>query len=68
MAGYPGQFGNVLITKESLDKFVNTLEGRPVIIQHQTVTNENGEVVTSEPLTDENGDFIEEITEENSEE
>ena len=41
MAGYPGQFGNVLITKESLDKFVKTLEGRPVIIQHQTVTNEN---------------------------
>ena len=41
VAGYPGQFGNVLITKESLDKFVKTLETRPVIIQHQTVTDEN---------------------------
>ena len=41
LAGYPQQYGNVLITKESLDKFVNTLEGKPVIINHQEVTTNN---------------------------
>lgn len=41
LAGYPQQYGNVLITKESLDKFVNTLEGKPVIINHQEVTTKN---------------------------
>lgn len=41
LAGYPQQYGNVLITKESLDKFVNTLEGKPVIINHQEVTANN---------------------------
>ena len=31
----------VLIKKESLDKFVDTLVGRPVVIRHQEVTNDN---------------------------
>lgn len=41
IAGYPGQFGNVLIKKESFDKFINTLEGAPVIINHKDLTEEN---------------------------
>ena len=41
MAGYPGQFGNVLIKKESFDKFINTMVGVPVIINHKDITAKN---------------------------
>ena len=41
VAGYPGQFGNVLIKKESFDKFINTMVGVPVIINHKDITAEN---------------------------
>ena len=41
VAGYPGQFGNVLITKESFDKFINTMVGVPVIINHKDITAKN---------------------------
>lgn len=41
VAGYPGQFGNVLITKESLDKFINTMVGVPVIINHKDLNTDN---------------------------
>lgn len=35
LAGYPGQFGNALIKKENLDKFVYTLRNKPVTINHK---------------------------------
>lgn len=35
LAGYPGQFGNALIQKETLDRFVHTLRNKPVIIGHK---------------------------------
>jgi len=35
LAGYPGQFGNALIKKENLDKFVWTLRSKPVTINHK---------------------------------
>ena len=41
VAGYPGQFGNVLIKKESFDKFINTMIGVPVIINHKDITDQN---------------------------
>ena len=41
VAGYPGQFGNVLIKKESFDKFINTMVGVPVIINHKDITTKN---------------------------
>ena len=41
MAGYPGQFGNVLIKKESFDKFINTMVGVPVIINHKDINKDN---------------------------
>ena len=41
IAGYPNQFGNVLITKESLDKFIKTMVGVPVIINHKDLSTEN---------------------------
>ena len=41
VAGYPGQFGNVLIKKESFDKFINTMIGVPVIINHKDITDKN---------------------------
>lgn len=41
VAGYPGQFGNVLITKESLDKFIDTMVGVPVIVNHKSLDNNN---------------------------
>ena len=41
IAGYPGQFGNVLIKKESFDKFINTMVGVPVIINHKDITAKN---------------------------
>lgn len=33
--------GDVLITKETLDKFINTMVGCPVIINHQDITDNN---------------------------
>lgn len=39
VAGYPEQFGNVLIKKESFDKFINTMVGVPVIIRHKDFKN-----------------------------
>lgn len=44
IAGYPKQFGNVLITKETLDKFVNTLVDKPVIINHKDEIKKEDEV------------------------
>ena len=41
VAGYPGQFGNVLIKKESFDRFINTMVGVPVIINHKDITADN---------------------------
>lgn len=43
MAGYPGQFGNVLIKKESFDKFINTMVGVPVIINHKDLSKDNAD-------------------------
>ena len=37
------QFGDVLITKETLDKFINTMIGCPVIIKHKDITDENAD-------------------------
>ena len=36
-------FGDVLITKETLDKFINTMVGCPVIIQHKDITDSNAD-------------------------
>ena len=35
------EFGDVLITKETLDKFINTMIGCPVIIQHKDIDDQN---------------------------
>ena len=43
VAGYPGQFGNVLIKKESFDKFINTMVGVPVIINHKDINKDNAD-------------------------
>lgn len=43
MAGYPGQFGTVLVKKETLDKSLKTIEGAPVIINHTDVTVDNAD-------------------------
>lgn len=43
MAGYPGQYGNVLVRKETLDKSLNTIIGAPVIITHKDVTVDNAD-------------------------
>lgn len=37
------QFGDVLITKETLDKFIHTLIGCPVIIKHKDITDKNAD-------------------------
>ena len=37
------QFGDVLITKETLNKFINTMVGCPVIIKHKDITDENAD-------------------------
>ena len=37
------EFGDVLITKETLDKFIHTMIGCPVIIKHQDITEENAD-------------------------
>jgi hypothetical protein len=47
LAGYPGQFGNALIKKENLDRFVHTLRNKPVTINHKdkiTEEDKKGEV------------------------
>jgi hypothetical protein len=47
LAGYPGQFGNALIKKENLDRFVHTLRNKPVTINHRdkiTEEDKKGEV------------------------
>ena len=38
---YYKEFGDVLITKETLDKFIDTMVGCPVIINHKDITNDN---------------------------
>lgn len=37
------EYGDILITKETLDKFIGTMVGCPVIINHKQVTDENVE-------------------------
>ena len=37
------QFGDVLITKETLDKFIHTMVGCPVIIKHKDITDKNAD-------------------------
>ena len=37
------QFGDVLITKETLNKFINTMVGCPVIIKHKDITDKNAD-------------------------
>lgn len=37
------QFGDVLITKETLDKFIQTMVGCPVIIKHKDITDQNAD-------------------------
>ena len=41
IAEYKGTFGKVLITKETLDRFIKTMIGAPVIIKHKDITKEN---------------------------
>lgn len=41
IAEYKDTFGKVLITKETLDKFINTMVGVPIIIKHKDITSEN---------------------------
>ena len=52
IAGYPGQFGNALIRKETLDKFINTMIGVPVIINHQDVSKENADEIRRGVVSD----------------
>ena len=37
------EFGDVLITKETLDGFINTMVGCPVIIQHKDIDDKNAD-------------------------
>ena len=37
------EFGDVLITKETLDSFIHTMIGCPVIIQHKDIDDENAD-------------------------
>ena len=57
VAGYPGQFGNVLITKENLDKFIDTMVGVPVRIKHgdNTTNDDRVGVVNSVWFDDKDG-------------
>lgn len=41
IAEYKGTFGKILITKETLDSFIMTMVGCPVIIKHKDITDEN---------------------------
>lgn len=43
LAGYPDQFGNVLIQKETFDKFINSMVGVPVVIRHKDLTQNNAD-------------------------
>ncbi len=45
LAGYPGQYGNVLVKKETLDECLNSIIGAPVIIEHQDITVDNADDV-----------------------
>lgn len=40
---YYRDFGDVLITKETLDKFINTMVGCPVIITHKDIDDKNAD-------------------------
>ena len=40
------EFGDVLITKETLDKFIQTIIGCPVIITHKDITDKNADKVS----------------------
>lgn len=44
LAGYPGQYGNALIKKENLDKFIHTMRNKPVIINHKDKITEDDKV------------------------
>ena len=44
IAGYPEQFGSALIRKESFDKFIYSLRGKSVIINHKDVITEEDKV------------------------
>lgn len=37
------EFGDILITKETLDKFINSMVGCPVIIKHKNITDKNAD-------------------------
>ena len=37
------EFGDILITKETLDKFINTMVGCPLIINHKEITDKNAD-------------------------
>lgn len=41
LANYPESFGTALIRKESLDKFIQSMVGAPVIINHKDLTKNN---------------------------
>lgn len=43
LAGYPDQFGNVLIQKETFDKFINSMVGVPVVIRHKDLNDSNAD-------------------------
>lgn len=43
VAGYPGQFGNVLIRKETFDKFIDSMVGVPVIVNHKDLSKDNAD-------------------------
>lgn len=43
LAGYPGQFGTVLVKKETLDDSIKTIVGAPVIINHKDITEDNAD-------------------------
>ncbi len=44
LAGYPGQYGNALIRKENLDKFIYTMKNKPVVINHQSDITDDDKV------------------------
>ena len=44
LAGYPGQYGNALIKKKNLDRFIYTLRGKPVIINHKSQITDDDKV------------------------
>lgn len=41
IAEYKNSFGKILITKETLDKFIRTIIGVPVIIKHKDIDSSN---------------------------